>query len=264
MLVRRIDAPTRDAGTVGSRPTLLALFLLLAAPAAAAPPQDPVTLLLFSADNAQYAVPGHGGAAEFVAEAATRAGVPIIVEGPLPFAQVLRELPDDSRPACVSHVMRTPEREARLWFSPPLEPGQRMAIMARADDRRIDAHRTLEGLLADPSLTLGWRLGVSYGTEADAWVRARKPRIYEVSADRISLVDLLERGQIDYFLSREDSLASLAVPAQALARGTSRVVRFADAPLVPAQHLVCNGRVPETFRRAVGDLLAGAPAAARD
>ncbi len=258
----RGPAQIRRAGpprpVIFGRSLIAALLLgwLPAAPAAAGPADGAVTIILYSAENGGFAVAGHGTVRQFLAGAGARAKLPVIIEGPVPFAEALRTLEEEPRPACLTHVVRTPEREARYWFSPPLEPPARVVAFTRADQAKVRAHESLAGLLSDRSLTLGRRLAASFGARADAWVKGFEPKTIQTLTDRTSLLQLLERGGVDYFLSAEDVLQDRNPVSEAVAQGRVVPLRFADAPELDTHHLVCNAKVPQGFRDAVTAMLA--------
>ncbi|HYC03995.1 MAG TPA: transporter substrate-binding domain-containing protein [Azospirillaceae bacterium] len=238
---------------LGLLPVLLAGA---ATPAIAGPADGAVTIILYSAENGGFAVSGQGTARQFVAAAGARAKLPVIIEGPVPFAEALRNLDEEPRPACLTHVVRTPDREARYWFSPPLEPATRVVAFTRADQATVRAHDSLAGLLSDRSLTLGWRIAASFGARTDAWVKSFQPKTVQTMTDRTTLLQLLERGSIDYFLSAEDLLADRNPVSEAVAQGRVVPLRFKDAPELDTHHLICNDKTPQPFRDAVTAMLA--------
>lgn len=118
---------------------------------------------------------------------------------------------------CSFDWYRIPERESLVQFSRPFNRSPPYTVLASpAAAKQVSAHRSLNSLLADPSLTLGMIDAASYGPELDGMIRQGKNRIERsmvlpmilarmVGANRASYM-FIDRTDWEYLKASEENL----------------------------------------------------------
>lgn len=83
-------------------------------------------------------------------------------------------------------------------------------VVTRADNALRINHGTLEKLLRDPNLTMGVKLGYSYGQYIDALIERLEPVTMRSSQDTGGLVRMLVGRRFDYMLTAPEEFSSMA------------------------------------------------------
>ena len=150
---------------------------------------------------------------------------------------------------CSISWYRLPEREAVAQYSVAVHTDQPHAILAvPAVAARIKAHRSLNALVSDKSLTLAVIDGVSYGPELDALIAGSQNRVMRRTVETAAMFRMVALGRADYlFVDREDwnYLRSRLPELQSLV-----LIDFADMPPGLKRYVVCSRDVPaDTMER---------------
>ncbi|NVM77237.1 uncharacterized protein (TIGR02285 family) [Duganella sp. SG902] len=144
---------------------------------------------------------------------------------------------------CSISWYRLPEREAVAQFSQPIhEDLPHTILIAPGMVRQVQAHATLESLLADPSLTLGAIEGVSYGPVLDQAIKTSKNQLMSRTVETTQMMRMLAVGRASFmFVDREDWDFF-----RQKEKSAQNLVRY-DLPNMPPglrRYIVCSRDVP--------------------
>lgn len=157
----------------------------------------------------------------------------------------LRRIKADLSPVCAVGWFKNPDREAYARFSAPIYRDLPFVVVARSGDTRVPTHRSIESLLSDQRLTIGTKLGYSYGALIDARIRTLGPRQTSSSQDFRGMLRMLGGKRFDYlFSSAEEAEAVFDEDPQLGKRLVS--LRFEDLPPGNQRYILCSRKVDES------------------
>lgn len=255
--------------------TALPVLALLGALIAASPPSraQETALPILAFDRPPYYVQQSArppfsvqtGQASFAGLVADRARIALDAAG-IPFVWVamqpnghLRTIEDSETPVCALGWFRKPEREAIGRFSAPIYTDQPQVILARADNRAVAGHDTVAGLLADPGLRLGVKLGYSLGGFLDELVATHDTPRSTVSQDDVGLVRMLLGSRFDYMIVAFEE-AGLLIDQLGEAGKDLVAISLRDMPSGNTRHLLCSRATDPALIARLDAALAALPA----
>jgi uncharacterized protein (TIGR02285 family) len=160
-----------------------------------------------------------------------------------------------TRNYCSFGWYRIPEREPLVQFSTVFhsDPPHTLLVSPEAV-AQVQAHKTLESLLSDPTLTLGVVDGVSYGPELDALIKRSHNMIARstvapmvmarmVAGHRASFM-LIDRDDWEYLKDKEDGVQSL------------KQMDLREMPAGLNRYIVCSKDVPQAVMQRIDKAIA--------
>jgi polar amino acid transport system substrate-binding protein len=161
----------------------------------------------------------------------------------------------DREPVCSPGWFKKPEREAFAKFSVPIYRDRPQVVVTRADNALRINHGTLEKLLRDPNLTMGVKLGYSYGQYIDALIERLEPVTMRSSQDVHGLIRMLVGRRFDYMLAAPEEFSSMA--ARLGIAGEDIVsVTLSDIPDGNDRYLMCSRKVSDEWLARINAALA--------
>jgi polar amino acid transport system substrate-binding protein len=169
-----------------------------------------------------------------------RAGLPYKVQE-LPPSRILATFQAKTVPACAVGWLRTPQREALAWFSPPIYRNKALGAAVNANARPYPQTTTLDALLRT-GLIWGLREGFSYGSTIDeAFAAYPASKLHRFSNPQ-HMLHLLARQRLEAVLIEPEELAWLLRQEPNLAESI-RLLPLADAPASVTRHIMCSAAV---------------------
>ena len=145
-------------------------------------------------------------------------------------------------PVCSPGWFKKPEREAFAKFSDPIYQDRPQVIVTRTDNAPRINHGTLEKLLQDPNLTMGVKLGYSYGQFIDGLIERLEPVTMRSSQDTGGLIRMLVGRRFDYMLAAPEEFSSL-VERLGIAGKDIVSITLSDIPAGNRRYLMCSKQV---------------------
>jgi len=149
-------------------------------------------------------------------------------------------------PVCSPGWFKKPEREAFAKFSDPIYQDKPQIVVTRADNAPRINHGTLEKLLQDPNLTLGVKLGYSYGDFIDGLIERLEPVTMRSSQDTSGLVRMLVGRRFDYMLAAPEEFSSMAARL-GIAGDDIVSIALSDIPAGNQRYLMCSKKVSDEW-----------------
>lgn len=151
---------------------------------------------------------------------------------------------------------KLPEREAIAQFSHPLHVDPPHVLLVNVSALpRIQAHRSLSSLLADPGITLGVVDGVSYGPDLDQRMAHSANQIERMTLSPEGMMRMLAANRINYMLADEADWQFLREQREDLSQVTD--YHFSDMPAGLQRFIVCSKDVAadtmERLNRAIAE-----------
>lgn len=190
-----------------------------------------------------------------VAEAAAKAGIPIHWQL-MPAARQLHLLRNEER-ACGVGWYRTAQRDGFARFSRPIYRDRGVVVIANAQlDRH--AYPRLTDLLADPSLSILLKDGLTYGRSVAEKLRTAKARFSQVTIEQPQMVRMVGAGRASVMFATREEAEMLLTGGEA-GDGSVRLWTFPDLPAEgQARYLMCSKGVGAgilaKFDAAIADL----------
>ncbi len=160
------------------------------------------------------------------------------------FNRQLQLIEDNARPLCGLGWFKNPEREAFAKFSDPIYQEMTLVVLARSDNAAVTIKPGLRTLLADPSLTIGKKLGFSYGAAVDELIAERRPPSITTDQDTIGMVRMLIGKRFDYMIAAPAE-ASHVIATLGADGGILTVIRLNDLPPQNRRYMMCSRSVSD-------------------
>jgi uncharacterized protein (TIGR02285 family) len=189
----------------------LTAFLL---PLCLASAEEP--LLVFYNERPPYLVPGAGGVvtgltADPTAYALQKARIPFKWVA-MPSARQIYLLQENHARLGAVGWFKNSEREKFAKFSTVLYQDKQTVVLARSDNRKIAAIKSVEELLSDRSLKLLRKFGYSYGQDLDAQIVRRAPVSLQVTVENVNMIQMIQVRRADYmFIAPEEAGRAIAL-----------------------------------------------------
>ncbi|MBA4290654.1 MAG: hypothetical protein C0439_16940 [Pseudomonas sp.] len=134
---------------------------------------------------------------------------------------------------------KLPEREQVAQFSQPLhiDPPHMLLVNVPALPR-IQAHKSLNSLLADPSIVLGVVDGVSYGPDLDRLMAHSANQIERMTLSPGGMMRMLAANRINYMLADQADWQFLREQREDLSQVTE--YHFSDMPAGLQRFITCS------------------------
>lgn len=181
------------------------------------------------------------------------AAMPVLRSAPL--KRSLHDVLEAGQPICVIGVFKTPEREAKAWFSSPIfRESPSVFIAPKALVERMRKYPNAQALVTDRHLRLLLTDGASYGP-LDAWIRQRGTDVLRVSTPPARQVHMLLRGRADLMFSDQAQASALL---KELGEAGRALEWFVLPGMVepPARHLMCQRNLDPSWLAALDARLA--------
>jgi polar amino acid transport system substrate-binding protein len=147
---------------------------------------------------------------------------------------------------CSPGWFKKPEREAFAKFSEPIYQDKPQVVVTRTDQSLRINHGTLEKLLQDPNLTMGVKLGYSYGHFIDALIERLEPVTMRSSQDTAGLIRMLVGRRFDYMLAAPEEFSSFA-ERLGIAGKDIFSIALSDIPAGNQRYLMCSQQVSDEW-----------------
>jgi polar amino acid transport system substrate-binding protein len=189
-------------------------FACLVLPLCLAFAEEP--LPVFYNERPPYLVSGTGGevtglTADPTAYALRKARIPFKWVA-MPSARQIYLLQENQAKLSAVGWFKNPEREKFAKFSTALYQDKQTVVLARSDNRKIAAIRSVEELLSDRSLKLLRKFGYSYGQDLDERIIRLAPVSLQVTVENVNMIQMIQVRRADYmFIAPEEAGRAIAL-----------------------------------------------------
>ncbi len=162
----------------------------------------------------------------------------------IPTNRQLASIKNDKTPACGIGWFDRPERRAFAHFTEPVYRDRPTVVLMRRQTAMALKHETLEGMIADDSLSLLVKTRFSYGPKIDSWIAAYEPDTTAVTLDNVGMVRMIEANRADFMLLAADEATYLTTELGKARTDALTIVAMPDSPHGNYRHLMCSFSVP--------------------
>lgn len=159
-----------------------------------------------------------------------------------PSNRQLRLVESNEENVCAVGWFKTPRREAFALFTDPIYIEQSQVAIIRSDDARLWGHATLATLFRDDRLTIGKKLGYSYGSDVDGKISKFKTPSVTTPQNIAGMVRMLLGNRFDYFFSNAEEADLVLQSPEFSTKNVSKKLLKDMAP-GNSRHIICSASV---------------------
>ncbi len=162
------------------------------------------------------------------------------------FKRQLQMIEDNTEPLCGIGWFKNPERENYAKFTDYIYQDKPLIALGRIDNDAVTAHSDLRALMGDKSLTMGMRLGFSYGVAVDGLIKKLAPKSITTDQSNVGMARMLIGRRFDYIISAPEEAAHLIGTLGADGQELT-MIELMDLPPQNKRYIICSQRVDDEF-----------------
>lgn len=155
------------------------------------------------------------------------------------FNRQLQMIEDNSHPLCAVGWFKTSEREKFAKFTDYIYQDRALVALSRADNQAVTAYHDLHALMGDKSLTMGAKLGFSYGTDVDGLIGTLAPKAITTDQSTLGMARMLIGRRFDYMISAPEEAAHM-IEALGSEGATLAIIAMQDLMPRNKRYIMCS------------------------
>ena len=163
------------------------------------------------------------------------------------FNRQLQMVEESLEPLCAIGWFKTAEREAFAKFTDPVYQDKAMVVVARADNIAMSQYRRLANLMSDTALTLGSKLGFSYGSDVDALIDDLAPSQVMTDQSPLGMMRMLIGRRFDYMVSAPEEAVHLMAEIGEGAKVVLTMLPMEDLTPRNKRYILCSMATSDTL-----------------
>ncbi|CCQ73602.1 ABC transporter substrate-binding protein [Magnetospira sp. QH-2] len=241
------------------RPFALVLLVLVAASLSASvwAADKPLKVLIF--ERAPYYVQELDGGftgkvATPIAEAFEKAALPFKWKI-MAANRHLKTIQKNREPVCAAGWFKNPEREAFGKYTEAVYQDAPQVALVRADNVTALKMKSVEALLSNKALTMGRKLGFSYGPYVDPLLKKYDLAAVTSSQDNVGMIRMLLGQRFDYMIVSAEEAEEL-IHMLGVAGNDIALLQLEDMPPGGKRYLICSKATDDDHIRRLNAALA--------